>query len=46
MIREVGTTPGQYVERLRVDAAQGRLEEASGSVDAVAAQAGFGAQNP
>jgi transcriptional regulator GlxA family with amidase domain len=41
-IREVGTTPGKYVERLRVDAAPRRLEEASGSVEAVAAQVGFG----
>jgi transcriptional regulator GlxA family with amidase domain len=40
--REVGTTPAKFVERLRVEAARRRLEEASDSVDAVAAQVGFG----
>jgi transcriptional regulator GlxA family with amidase domain len=40
--REVGTTPAKFVERLRVDAARRRLEEGPDSVDAVAAQVGFG----
>jgi transcriptional regulator GlxA family with amidase domain len=41
-VREVGTTPAKFIERLRLDAARRRLEEASDSVDAVAAQVGFG----
>ncbi|WP_436533467.1 GlxA family transcriptional regulator [Actinoplanes sp. HUAS TT8] len=37
-----GLSPGQYVESIRVEAAQALLEDATGSVEAVAATAGFG----
>ncbi len=39
--REVGVTPARFVDRLRVDAARRRLEEAADPVEAVAAQVGF-----
>lgn len=40
--RETGVTPGQYVRKLRVEAAKRRLHEASEKIDAVASQVGFG----
>ena len=40
--REVGTTPGQFVERVRVDAARRRLEESADGVDHIASSCGFG----
>jgi transcriptional regulator GlxA family with amidase domain len=40
--REVGTTPGQFVERVRVEAARRRLEESADGVDSIAAHCGFG----
>jgi transcriptional regulator GlxA family with amidase domain len=40
--REVGTTPGQFVERVRVDAARRRLEESTDGVDSIASRCGFG----
>jgi transcriptional regulator GlxA family with amidase domain len=41
-VREVGTAPGKYIDRLRVDAARRRLEKAAEPVETVAAQTGFG----
>lgn len=40
--KEVGVSPGRFVERVRVEAARRRLEESSGSVDAIANDVGFG----
>ena len=40
--REVGQSPGRFVERVRVESARRRLEESSGSVDDVASDVGFG----
>ncbi|MCG5213178.1 DJ-1/PfpI family protein [Streptosporangium soli] len=40
--REVGLTPGQYVERIRVEAAQALLETSAAGVDSVARSCGFG----
>ncbi len=40
--REIGATPGRFVERVRVEAARRRLEESSHGVDAIATQCGFG----
>jgi transcriptional regulator GlxA family with amidase domain len=40
--REVGTTPGQFVERVRVEAARRRLEESTDGVDNIASRCGFG----
>ncbi|MEA2429240.1 MAG: hypothetical protein QOF37_2868 [Thermoleophilaceae bacterium] len=40
--REVGMTPGAYVESLRVDAARVRLESTEQKLDAIAAACGFG----
>ena len=40
--REVGVTPGEFVENLRVEAARRRLEESSDGVDAIASKCGFG----
>ncbi|WP_067965994.1 GlxA family transcriptional regulator [Nocardiopsis trehalosi] len=40
--REVGTSPGRYVERTRVRAARALLESGSAGVDAVARRCGFG----
>lgn len=42
--RELGSTPGQYVERLRVEAAQALLESGDASIPAVADACGFGSQ--
>lgn len=39
---EVGVTPGQYLESLRLEAAQALLEAGNDTVDTVAEQAGFG----
>jgi len=40
--REVGATPGEFVENSRVEAARRRLEESSEGVDSIAAACGFG----
>jgi transcriptional regulator GlxA family with amidase domain len=40
--RDVGTTPGRFVERVRVEAARRLLEETSRSVEDVALACGFG----
>lgn len=40
--REVGITPGRYVERVRVEVARLQLQEGSRSVSAVARSCGFG----
>lgn len=40
--REVGATPGRFVEEARVEAARRRLEEGGDGVEAVAAAVGFG----
>src|SRR6202046_2881330 len=40
--REVGMTPGEFVENLRVEAARRRLEESSEGVDSIASACGFG----
>jgi transcriptional regulator GlxA family with amidase domain len=40
--REVELTPARYVERIRLEAARRRLEEAPVSIDQVAAESGFG----
>ena len=40
--REVGLTPGQFVEKSRVEAARRRLEESADGVDAIASECGFG----
>ncbi|OBA78243.1 transcriptional regulator [Mycobacterium sp. 1164966.3] len=39
---EVGEAPGQYVERIRTDAARRQLEESDDTVVAIAARCGFG----
>ena len=41
-VREVGMTPGRFVERVRVEAARRLLEETSRGVPEVAAACGFG----
>jgi transcriptional regulator GlxA family with amidase domain len=41
-VREVGTTPGRFVERVRVEAARRLLEETSRGIADVAAACGFG----
>jgi transcriptional regulator GlxA family with amidase domain len=41
-LREIGLTPAQYVERVRVEAARRRLEDSTDGVDAIAATCGFG----
>lgn len=41
-VRETGTTPARFVERLRVESASRRLEESTDTVDQVAASCGFG----
>jgi transcriptional regulator GlxA family with amidase domain len=43
--REVEETPARYVERVRVEAAQRRLEESADSLDQIASQCGFGSVN-
>ena len=40
--REVGVTPGEFVENLRVEAARRRLEESTEGVDSIASECGFG----
>lgn len=40
--REVGHTPARYIDTVRVEAAQQRLEESTDSLDEVASQCGFG----
>jgi transcriptional regulator GlxA family with amidase domain len=40
--REVGMTPGRFVEAVRVEAARRRLEETADGVEEVAAACGFG----
>jgi transcriptional regulator GlxA family with amidase domain len=40
--REVGVTPGEFVENLRVEAARRRLEESADGVDSIASECGFG----
>src|SRR5580658_2407588 len=40
--REVGMTPGEFVENLRVEAARRRLEESAEGVDSIASACGFG----
>src|SRR5262249_9115834 len=45
-LREIGMTPAHYVERVRVEAARRRLEEAADGVDALAASCGFGTAGP
>lgn len=40
--REVGVTPGRYIEYARLDAARRQLEETQSSVDAIASACGFG----
>ena len=41
-VREIGTTPGDYVERLRVEAARRTLEQSNDGVLSVADRHGFG----
>ncbi len=41
-IKEVQTTPGRFVERVRVEAARAQLEAGATSVEAIAASCGFG----
>ena len=43
-VREVGTTPGRFVERVRVEAARRLLEDTSRGVPDVATTCGFGSQ--
>ncbi len=40
--REVGVTPGKFVETSRVEAARRRLEESAEGVDSIASECGFG----
>jgi transcriptional regulator GlxA family with amidase domain len=40
--RETGVTPGQFIRRLRVEAAQRRLSESPAGTETVASQVGFG----
>jgi transcriptional regulator GlxA family with amidase domain len=44
-VREVGQTPARYVEQIRVEAAQRRLEESTDSLDEIAGLCGFGSVN-
>ncbi|MGN6335303.1 helix-turn-helix domain-containing protein, partial [Mycobacterium sp.] len=39
---EVGEAPGQYVERIRTEAARRQLEETDDTIVAIAARCGFG----
>lgn len=43
--REVGQTPARYVDQIRVEAAQRRLEESTSTLDEIAHQCGFGSAN-
>ena len=40
--REVGKTPGEFIERMRVDAARQKLEGSAASVDQIAQECGLG----
>ena len=40
--REVGVTPGEFVDNSRVEAARRRLEESADGVDSIASACGFG----
>ena len=40
--RETGITPAQYIEELRVEAAQTRLENSAHTIEAIARDCGFG----
>jgi transcriptional regulator GlxA family with amidase domain len=40
--REMGTTPGKFVERLRIETARRRLEETPRSLKRIAQECGFG----
>jgi len=40
--KDTGTTPAQFVERLRVEAARRRLEESPDKLEKVASDCGFG----
>jgi transcriptional regulator GlxA family with amidase domain len=44
-INEMKTTPGKFVERLRVEAARRRLEESQNSMEIIATECGFGNVN-
>jgi len=41
-LREVGTTPADFIEQTRVEAARRRLEESRESIEAIATSCGFG----
>jgi len=41
-VRDAGTTPGEFIERARVDAARRALAQGASSLDAVARQCGLG----
>lgn len=41
-LRETGTTPARFVERLRVESASRRLEESDDTLDQIATACGFG----
>jgi transcriptional regulator GlxA family with amidase domain len=43
--KETGTTPGEFVQRIRVEAARRRLEESRDKLEKVAADCGFGSVN-
>lgn len=43
--QEMKTTPAKFIERLRVEAARRRLEESQNSMEAIAAECGFGNVN-
>lgn len=40
--KELGTTPGRYVQHVRLEAARGLLERTSATLDEVATKSGFG----
>lgn len=40
--REVGMTPAKYIEKMRLEVARRRLEESTQSIEAIAAECGFG----
>jgi transcriptional regulator GlxA family with amidase domain len=40
--KEIGETPAQFVERVRIEAVRGKLEQTSLSVETIARQSGFG----
>jgi transcriptional regulator GlxA family with amidase domain len=43
--KEMKTTPGKFVERLRIEAARRRLEESENSMETIAGECGFGNVN-